>query len=175
MGCPLFNSDKMGIEKNVCFFEAHSPLWCCETSCFQTHIHSLGSLTGPPIFNQSGFIQTTPVRPKFYSSHYGEISLLQHICDNRSHVRGRTHTCTPFMTFNASHLFHFCHTHTVILLRDGNRLHATFAFMLAAYAASETAIFTVEARWKSVICLRNCLSFRLQQTAQILLSSLILL
>lgn len=34
---------------------------------FQTHIDSLRSLTGPPIFNQTGFIQTTPVGAKFYS------------------------------------------------------------------------------------------------------------
>lgn len=39
-------------------------------------------------------------------------------------------------------------THAAILLRDGNRLHASFAFMLATYAVSETPIFTVEARWK---------------------------
>lgn len=156
-------------------FGVDLPLRRRDNSRFQTHIYLLGSLTGPQIFNQTGFIQTTPVGPKFYSSHYGEISLLQHICDNRSHVRGRTHTCTPFVTFNASHLFHFGHTRTVILLRDGNRLHATFAFMLAAYAVSEMAIFTVEARWKSMVCLRNRLSFRLQQTAQMLLSSVILL
>lgn len=156
----LFNSDKMHIEKTVYFFGADSPLRRCENSRFQTHIHSLGNLTGPPIFNQTGFIQTTPVGPKFYSSHNGEISLLQHICDNRSRVRGRTHTCTPFVTFNASHLFHFCHTHAVILLRDGNRLHATFAFMLAAYAVSETAIFTVEARWKSTHMFKKSPQFR---------------
>lgn len=68
---------------------------------------------------------------------------------------GRTHTFTPFVTFNASHLFHFCHTHTAMFLRDGNRLHATLAFMLAAYAVSETAIFTAEATWKDAKCLRN--------------------
>lgn len=105
----LFLTHKMHIDKNVCFFGAHLPL-CRENSRFQTHIHSLQSLTRSPIFNQTGFIQSTP--PTFYSSHYGEISLLQHICNNRSHVRCRTHTCTPFVRFNASHLFHFCHTHT---------------------------------------------------------------
>lgn len=46
-------------------------------------------------------------------------------------------------------------THTAMFLCDGNRLHATFAFMLAAYAVSETAIFTAEATWKDAKCLRN--------------------
>lgn len=168
----------MRMRKMRVSFWAHLPLRCrakknVAFSRFQILIHleaglDLQSSTKLDLFRRPRWERN------FTANHYGEISLLQNICDNRSHVRGQTHTCTPFVTFNASHLFHFCHTHTVILLRDGKRLHATFALMLAAYAVSGTTIFTVAARWKSAICVRNRLSCGLQQTAQTFLPSLVL-
>lgn len=135
--------------QNACFFGAHSLLRCCENSRFQTHIHSLRSLTRTPIFTLTGFIQTTQ-----WDRNFTAATMEKSVCYNTfviiGAVSGARHTLAHHLGLLThpicSFFCHSCtctHTHTltdtrtsVLLFCDGNRLHATFAFMLAAYAVS---------------------------------------